>query len=305
MTKISNKDVYIVDTDVSDLDSIIGTDGNSTIKRTKNFSLGSLKDYFKSGLSPLTGGTLRFTEISYTGGLYASVHALVNALDPFFAVEQYHVVVISLNGAKSILKRQNVEVGLDKTPVIAGDFITLPTSVGATGATGEAGAQGVQGIQGLKGDTGLNGANGIDGVAGAQGLQGIQGIQGLKGDKGDTGAQGVQGVAGTNGTNGIDASNNLQRDATTSFTIADSDNNYVIQLKNAGNITVTIPDTLATAKFCCGFIRKGTGEVSFVGGGTMVLNNPVGYRINAQYDPAFVERDNAAQICTLLGNTKI
>lgn len=302
MTKISNKDVYIVDTDVSDLDSIIGTDGNSTIKRTKNFSLGSLKDYFKSGLSPLTGGTLRFTEISYTGGLYASVHALVNALDPFFAVEQYHVVVISLNGAKSILKRQNVEVGLDKTPVIAGDFITLPTSVGATGATGEAGAQGIQGLKGDKGDTGAQGVQGIQGLKGDTGLNGANGIDGVAGAQG---LQGVQGVAGTNGTNGIDASNNLQRDATTSFTIADSDNNYVIQLKNAGNITVTIPDTLATAKFCCGFIRKGTGEVSFVGGGTMVLNNPVGYRINAQYDPAFVERDNAAQICTLLGNTKI
>ena len=125
MTKISNKDVYIVDTDVSDLDSIIGTDGNSTIKRTKNFSLGSLKDYFKSGLSPLTGGTLRFTEISYTGGLYASVHALVNALDPFFTIDQYHVVVVNLNGAKSILKLQNVGVGLNKTPVVAGDFISI------------------------------------------------------------------------------------------------------------------------------------------------------------------------------------
>lgn len=269
MTKISNQDVYIVDTDISDLDSIIGTDGNTTTLTTKNFLMGKLKAYLKSGLSPLIGGTLRFTEISYTGGLYASAEALVNALDPFFVVDQYHVVVVSLNGAKSILKLQNVEVGLDKTPVVAGDFISLPTSVGATGAQGVQGIQGVQGVQGVQGETGAAGAN------------------------------------GTNGTNGIDAANNLQRDASASFSVADSDNNYVIQLKNATDIVVTIPDTLATAKFCCGFIRKGVGEVSFAGGGTMVLNNPVGFRIKSRYDPAFIERDNASQICTLLGNTKV
>ena len=118
MTKISNQDVYIVDTEVSDLDSIIGTDGNTTAKTTKNFLMGKLKAYFKSGLSPLTGGTLRFTEITYTGGLYATVEEMVNAIDPFFTIDQYHVVVVTLNGAKSILKLQNVEVGLDKTPVI-------------------------------------------------------------------------------------------------------------------------------------------------------------------------------------------
>lgn len=275
MTKISNQDVYIVDTEVSDLDSIIGTDGNTTAKTTKNFLMGKLRAYFKSGLSPLTGGTLRFTEISYTGEAYDTVEEVVNALDPFFVVDQYHVVVVSLNGAKSILKLQDVEIGLDKTPVIAGDFITIPTSVGPTGATGATGAQGIQGIQGIQGE------------------QGIQGVAG------------TDGVDGVDGTNGIDASNNLQRDMSTSFSVADSDNNYIIQLKNATDIVVTVPDTLATAKFCCGFIRKGVGEVSFVGGGTMVLNNPVGYRINAQYDPAFIERDDASQICTLLGNTKV
>lgn len=136
MTKISNQDVYIVDTEVSDLDSIIGTDGNTTAKTTKNFLMGKLKAYFKSGLSPLTGGTLRFTEITYTGGLYATVEEMVNALDPFFTIDQYHVVVVTFNGAKSILKLQNVEVGLDKTPVVAGDFITMTSTIDAVLATG-------------------------------------------------------------------------------------------------------------------------------------------------------------------------
>jgi len=269
MTKISNQDVYIVDADISDLDSIIGTDGNTTEKTTKNFLMGKLKAYYKSGLSPLTGGTLRFTEISYAGVLYASVEALVNALDPFFTVDQYHLVVVSLNGAKSILKLQDREIGLDKTPVVAGDFITLPTSVGPTGE---------------------------------QGIQGTQGIQGIQGPQGEIGPQGIQGATGENG---INAANNLQRDMSATFTLADSDNNYVIQLKNATDITVYVPNTLATAKFCCGFIRKGVGEVTFATIGAMVLNNPIGFRIKSQYDPAFIERDNDAQICTLLGNLKV
>jgi len=367
MTKISNQDVYIVDTDVSDLDSIIGTDGNTTAKTTKNFLLGKLRAYFKSGLSPLTGGTLRFTEISYTGGLYSTVEGLVNALDPFFVIDQYHVVVVSLNGAKYILKLQDVEVGLDKTPVIAGDFISLPTSAGATGEAGPQGTQGIQGVQGPAGTNGTNGINGIDATIVAKTTSSVEA----------SGTPTVlpsdfNHVSFTNGVTYLPATSeigkeivvftysdsivvransantafmtiasvstfvssitipinysyrfiylgsgywkaelidgyirNLQKDASVSFTVSDLDNNYVIQLKNTTDITVTIPDTLATAKFCCGFIRKGVGEVSFVGSGTMVLNNPIGYRINAQYDPVSIERDNAAQICTLLGNTKV
>lgn len=275
MAKISNDEVYIIDTDVSDLDSFVGTDGNTTAKRTKTFLIGQLKNYLKSGFSPLTGGVLRFTEISYTGGLYANVEGLVNALDPFFTVDQYHLVVVSLNGAKSILKLQNREIGLTKTPVVAGDFIALPTSVGATGPQG---------------------------IAGTNGTQGIQGIQGIQGVAGTNGTNGTNGAAGTNGTN---ASNNLQRDASASFIVADTDNNYVIQLKNTTAITVTFPATGLRSMFNVGFSRLGAGEVSFVGASGVTLQNPVGYRINRQFDPCYVERDVANQIYTLYGQTKI
>ena len=283
MAKISNDAIYIVDTDVSDLDSIIGTDGNTTKRRTKNFLLGQLKSYVKSGLSPLTGGVLRFTEITYTGGLYSTVEQMVNAINPFFTIEQYHVVVISLNGAKSILKLQNVEVGLDKNQVLASDFITLPTSVGATGPQGAIGSQGVQGIQGIQGPIGNTGNAGPQGVAGTQGIQGVQGI----------------------GSPGADASNNLQRDASASFTLADSDNNYVIQLKNTSDITITVPSIGLRTKFNVGFSRLGIGEVSFVGASGVTLQNPIGYRINRQLDPCYVERDANTQFYTLYGYTKI
>ncbi len=289
MTKISNDTVYIVDTDVSDLDSLIGTDGNTTAKRTKNFLLGKLKSYFISGLSPLTGGTLRFTEITYSGESYTTHAEVINDLDPVFVIDQYHVVVVNLNGAKSILKLQNQSVGIDLPLVLTTDFIILPTSVGATGPQGEAGPQGTQGIQGVQGASGINGVNGTNGSTGPQGIQGEQGIDGLD---------------GTNGTNGIDSSNNLQRDASASFSLVDGDNNYVIQLKNTTDIVITVPATGLRTKFNVGFSRLGTGEVSFVGDSGVTLQNPIGYRINRQFDPCYIERDANTQVYTLFGNTK-
>lgn len=290
MTKISNDTVYIVDTDVSDLDSLIGTDGNSTAKRTKNFLLGQLKSYLISGLSPLTGGVLRFTEITYSGELYDTHASVLNSLDPVFVVDQYHVVVVNLNGAKSILKLQNRSVGIDLPLVLTTDFIILPTSVGATGPQGEVGPQGPQGIQGVQGASGTNGVNGTNGATGPQGIQGEPGIDGLD---------------GTNGTNGIDSSNNLQRDASASFSLVDGDNNYVIQLKNTTDIVITVPATGLRNFFNVGFSRKGVGEVSFVADTGVTLDNPVGFRINRQFDPCYIERDGSTQTYGLYGNTKI
>jgi len=261
----------------SDLDFIIGSDGNTLTKKTKTFLLGQLRTYCLTGLSPLTGGTLKFDEITYTGGLYTTFAQVVNALDPNTTVLQYHVLVVNLNGAKAILKLQNRLIGVDQTPVVDGDFIVLPVSVGPIGATG---AQGVQGVAG---------ANGNDG---AQGIQGEQGVAG------------TNGTNGVNGIDGVDFTANLQRDMSTSFSLEDSDNNYVIQLKNTSDITITVPSTLVTSEFECGFLRKGTGEVSFVGSGTTV-DNPTGFRIKNQYDPAFIERDGSTLIFTLLGNTKV
>jgi hypothetical protein len=284
MTKISNDTVYIVDTDVSDLDSLIGSDGNTTSKRTKTFLLGQLKSYLKSGLSPLTGGVLRFTEITYSGVLYTTHAAVLNALDPVFVVEQYHVVIVNLNGAKSILKLQNQTVGKDLPLVLNTDFILLPTSVGPIGPQGIQGVAGVQGVQGIQGVAGPTGNAGATGSAGAQGIQGIQGVA---------------------GNNGADASNNLQRDAAASFQLSDTDNNFVIQLKNSTDIIITVPSTGLRTKFNAGFSRLGIGEVSFVGASGVSLQNPIGYRITRQFDPCYLERDANTQVYTLFGQTKI
>jgi hypothetical protein len=284
MTKISNDVVYINDSDISDLDFLIGTDGNTLSKKTKTFLLSAIKKYVLSGLSPLIGGTLRFTEITYNGNLYTTHAQVVNSIDPNFTIEQYHVVIVNLNGVKAILKLQNKIVGIELAAVLTTDFIQLPTSVGATGP---------QGIQGLPG---------INGVAGQQGTQGIQGAKGDTGVQGSTGAQGTQGIQGLSGA---DASSNLQRDVSVNFTLVDSDNNYVIQLKNTTDIVITIPAAGLRTKFNVGFSRLGAGEVTFVSASGVTLQNPVGYKINRQFDSCYLEKDNATQIYTLYGNTKI
>jgi hypothetical protein len=89
-----------------------------------------------------------------------------------------------------------------------------------------------------------------------------------------------------------------------SFTVADADNNFVIQLKNATDIVITIPTSGLRTKFNVGF-RLGTGEVSFVGASGVTLQNPIGYRISRQFDPCYIERDVATQTYTLYGQTKV
>jgi hypothetical protein len=195
MTKISNVDVYISDINISDLDSVIGTDGNSGNKKTKNFFLGELRKYFLSGLSPLIGGTLRITEITYAGSDSITHSEFLNSLDPTFTIDQYHLVLVTVNGAKSILKLQDQIIGIDLTAVLESDLISLPTSIGETGIQGIQGEAGTNGAQGIQGPQGLPGTNGADGDNGATGSQGVQGPQGIQGETGPQGAAAVNSVS--------------------------------------------------------------------------------------------------------------
>jgi hypothetical protein len=112
-------------------------------------------------------------------------------------------------------------------------------------------------------------------------------------------------LEGTDGNDGVDASNNLQKDITLNYTLTDEDNNYVIQIFNGANpVTITVPLIGLRDKFNCGFIRKGTGEVLFVGEVGVTLLNSVGFRIKEQHDPAYIEKDKDTDNYALLGTTK-
>jgi len=112
-------------------------------------------------------------------------------------------------------------------------------------------------------------------------------------------------LASLKGDAGSNASNNLQRDASVSFTLADTDNNFVIQLFNVADIVITVPDTGLRGKFNCGFRRMGAGEVSFAEAVGVTVTNPTGKRIARVGDPVYIERNANTQNYPLMGNTKI
>jgi Collagen triple helix repeat (20 copies) len=276
MTKISTIPTYSIKENISPNDYFVGTNSETDQLETVNFLFNNVRNFLIAGLSPEIGGTLKINEITYTGGLYSTPAAFVNSLDPNYTVSQYHIVIVSINGFKYILKPQNIILGLNQNPITNGDFITFPVSVGP---------------QGIPGNNGTNGSDGAQGIQGEVGPQGIQGIAGTN---------------GTNGTNGVDASNNLQRDATSSFTLSDSDNNYVIQLKNSTTaITITIPSTGLRDKFNVGFKLKGSGDVTFAGASGVTVINPIGFKGKGLGYSTYIERDGNTQNYDLLGDTKV
>ena len=122
MTKINNKTAYPLDVTISDNDFVIGSDADNIGKITKNYAVGDLRRFINAGLSPDTGGTLRISDITYNG-LLTSPADVANALDPAYEVLQYHVVLLSVNGNKYLLKLQDRFIGVDQTAVLDSDFI--------------------------------------------------------------------------------------------------------------------------------------------------------------------------------------
>ena len=233
MGKINNEDIYIVDTNISDLDNLIGSDGNTEKKVTKNFNIGMFKSFVLSGLTPENGGVLRFTEITYTGSEYSLASEVLNNLGTPFIVERYHIVVVSLNGEKSMFKQQGVTVGEGNTPVLQSDFIVFPVSVGAKGddgvgintviKTGTAGLIDTYTITYSDATTstftvtnGINGTNGTNGATGPQGASGTNGTNGANGVNG----KGITSITKTSTSGVIDTYTITYSDSTTStFTV--------------------------------------------------------------------------------------
>ena len=127
MTKISTTAAYAIKEIVNLTDYCVGTDSETDKLETVSFSFESVRNFILAGLSPTTGGTLQISEISYTGVGYATPEAFINALDPNYVVNQYHLVIISFNGYKYILKLQNVTLGVGQTAISASNLIEVST----------------------------------------------------------------------------------------------------------------------------------------------------------------------------------
>lgn len=283
MTRISNKTAYPLDVTITDSDYVIGTDADNLGKITRNFSVGNLRDYILSGLSPIEGGTLRISEIAYTGVL-TTPEDVVNALDPDYEVLAYHLVFINVNGQQFLLKLQDRFIGATQDAVTNEDFIEFPVSVGPTGPQGEQGEQGIQGIQGLTGATGATGATGPQGPAGADGVSITE-----------SGITTVVTGTGTELDPYIVEVINLQKTISTDIILADADDKYTIFVDNGSSpLSITVPSGLK-AEFCVAVYQKGSGDVTFASGvGTTILT-AVGNKIKGQnYSVVLEKQENTA-----------
>ena len=124
MARINRTDLYIYDGVVTDNDYIIGSDGDGTGANTRSYRMKDVRDFLLSGLSPSTGGTMRYTEYEYNG-ILTTPSAVVNLITPAFVVLPYHIFILNLNGDKYLLKLQDVTVGNLQTPVVDSNFILL------------------------------------------------------------------------------------------------------------------------------------------------------------------------------------
>jgi len=279
MTKISNKEAYPLKTLPVLTDFVIGTNDETSNKKTQNFQLEDIRQLFIEGLTPEEGGVLKTSQITYTGAL-TTPEEVANALDPNYVVSRYENLFFNVNGDLYLLNKMNITIGVLQTALTSADFIEFPTSVGPAGPTGATGATG----------------NGIASIAllSTVGLVKTYRITYTNASFFD--------FAVTDGTDST--SNNLQRTITGSTTILESDNNSTIIINNGATaINITVPTGLST-KFAVGFIQQGTGDVTFVESGT-TINSPLDYlKIKGENFWAYLEKVGSTEVFQLAGELK-
>lgn len=279
MTKISNKEAYPLKTLPVLTDFVIGTNDETSNKKTQNFQLEAIRQLFIEGLTPEEGGVLKTSQITYTGAL-TTPEEVANALDPNYVVSRYENLFFNVNGDLYLLNKMNITIGVLQTALTSADFIEFPTSVGPAGPTGATGATG----------------NGIASIAllSTVGLVKTYRITYTNASFFD--------FAVTDGTDST--SNNLQRTITGSATILETDNNSTIIINNGATaINITVPTGLST-KFAVGFIQQGTGDVTFVASGT-TINSPLDYlKIKGENFWAYLEKVGSTEVFQLAGELK-
>lgn len=129
MTKIKNTVAYVIKRPLALTDYAIGTnsvDAGVGMAKGQSISmqLSDIRDVVIAGLSPEVGGTLKITEIEYTGVL-TSPADVANNLDPAYIVSDYEVLIFNINGNKYQLKLQDVTIGDGEPNIADSDFITI------------------------------------------------------------------------------------------------------------------------------------------------------------------------------------
>lgn len=114
-------DTYDLDTNISLNDIILGTDGDNTVKPTKNFLVGGLFNLFRSGIEA-SGGTFKVSEA--VGDLGENLPETVINTMPLYTIAPYEIVIVTCyNGAKYIFKKNNGAYGSGGLQSVYADFI--------------------------------------------------------------------------------------------------------------------------------------------------------------------------------------
>jgi len=312
MTRIKNTIAYKIKSPLSLNDFAVGTNNESNVPgfakgQTISIGLSELRDLFLSGLSPETGGTLKITEIEIAT-LDTDVATTVNAIDPPYEIERYELVFFNIEGQIFLCKKTNQTIGDGETALTNDDFVEFPVSVGPAGTDGTNGSVWRNGSGapsnslGVNGDYYLNTANGDVYLKATGAYTIVANIKGADGTDGTDGTDGANGTNGTNGTNGVFV-NVQDLTKTTSFILQSTDDKKTLFVENgASDITITVPSGLPSA-FYAVIVRKGSGNITFAPSGTTIYN-PIGMKIDLQYDVVVIEQEGATNEFGLFGNTK-
>jgi hypothetical protein len=88
----------------------------------------------------------------------------------------------------------------------------------------------------------------------------------------------------------------------TTRTLALTDYGKIIRYTNAAGCTVTVPDTLPVG-FNCLHIQRGTAQIIFVAGGSIVIDNPDNHIKSAKIKAVVATFIEIAGVCNLNGYT--
>lgn len=132
---------------------------------------------------------------------------------------------------------------------------------------------------------------GAAGATGATGAQGETGATGNTGAAGNTGATGATGNTGATGPTGSDAVLTLSFNAQTgtTYTLAASDKDKLVELNNAAAITVTVPNNTSVGIVDgaqVNLLQTGAGQVTVQAGSGVTVNGTPGLKLRAQWSSA-------------------
>jgi hypothetical protein len=308
---------YANDGVVSEYDTVIGSDSES-LNGTRNYSMANILKFLKSGLDPISGGTLNIRELTYAGSTYTTPYDYINGLDPNITILQYDVVIVNINSTKYLLKKQDVVVGVDQTPLISSDFILAKEPQVNSDWNASSGAAQILNKPSIfvPANADWNSTGGITEILNKptvtpQVNSDWSSGSGVSQILNKPTIPAAQVNSDWNSSGGVSQilnkpinTNNLQKVVSANYVLTEADNNYTIIINNNSTaISIDIPSGLSNA-FFVGFVQNGTGDVSFTSS-AVIIRNPIGFKSKGQYYQTALEQYGVNGVFYLLGNTKV